>query len=91
MKPQRFPDVKVAMMFNDEANEKVNFNIRGGGKKIDYFSSISVNHESGMLKNRSKDFFSYNNNIDVMRYAFQNNINAYLSKSSKLSVRLNVC
>lgn len=25
-----------------------------------------------------------------MRYAFQNNINAYLSKSSKLSVRLNV-
>ena len=43
-----------------------------------------------MLKNRSKDFFSYNNNIDVMRYAFQNNINAYLSKTSKLSVRLNV-
>ena len=28
-------------MFNDVAfNEKVNFNIRGGGKKIDYFSSI---------------------------------------------------
>lgn len=92
LNPYVFPDVNwYDEMFNDVAfNEKVNFNIRGGGKKIDYFSSISVNHESGMLKNRSKDFFSYNNNIDVMRYAFQNNINAYLSKSSKLSVRLNV-
>lgn len=71
-------------------NEKFNFNIRGGGKKVDYFSSVSVNHETGMLKSRSKDFFSYNNNIDVMRYSFQNNINAYLGASSKFSIRLNV-
>jgi TonB-linked SusC/RagA family outer membrane protein len=75
---------------NQAFNQNFNFNIRGGGKKVDYFSSISVNHETGMLQNRSKDFFSYNNNIDVMRYAFQNNINAYLSESSKLSLRLNV-
>ena len=78
-------------VFEDQAfNQNFNFNIRGGGKKVDYFSSISVNHETGMLKNRSADFFSYDNNIDVMRYAFQNNINAYLSESSKLSLRLNV-
>jgi hypothetical protein len=43
-----------------------------------------------MIKNRSKDFFSYNNNINVMRYSFQNNINAYLGKDSRLSLRLNV-
>ena len=68
LNPYVFPDVNwYDEMFNDVAfNEKVNFNIRGGGKKIDYFSSISVNHESGMLKNRSKDFFSYNNNIDAL-------------------------
>ena len=42
-----------------------------------------------MIKNRSKDFFSYNNNINVMRYSFQNNINAYLGKDSRLSLRLN--
>lgn len=78
-------------IFKDQAfNQNFNFNIRGGGKKVDYFSSISVNHETGMLKSRSKDFFSYNNNIDVMRYAFQNNVNAYLGESSKLSLRLNV-
>lgn len=75
---------------NSTFNEKFNFNIRGGGKRVDYFSSISVIHEEGMLKNRSEDFFSYNNNINNMRYTFQNNINAYLGKTSKLSLRLNV-
>ncbi len=42
------------------------------------------------FKNRSKDFFSYNNNINIMRYNFQNNINASLSKSARLSLQLNV-
>lgn len=71
-------------------SETFNFNIRGGGSKVDYFSSVSVSHENGMLKSRSKDFFSYDNNINRMRYSFQNNINAHLSKTSKLSLRLNV-
>ena len=75
---------------NSAFNQKVNFNIRGGGKKADYFSSISVTHETGLLQNRSKDYYSFNNNIDVMRYNLQNNINAYLGESSKFSLRLNV-
>lgn len=78
-------------MFKDRSfSETFNFNIRGGGKKVDYFSSVSVGHESGMLKSRSKDFFSFDNNISRMRYSFQNNINARLGKTSKLSLRLNV-
>ena len=71
-----------------EMSQNFNFNIRGGSKKIDYFSSASVNHDSGVL--RSNKDFSYNNNINIMRYVFQNNINAYLSKTSTLSLRLNV-
>lgn len=55
---------------------------------MDYFSSVSVNHDNGVLKN-NKDF-SYDNNINIMRYVFQNNINAYLTKTSTLSLRLNV-
>lgn len=69
-------------------NQNFNFNIRGGGKKLDYFSSVSVNHENGHLRNTCD--FSYNNNINVMRYVFQNNINANISKTTKLSLRLNV-
>ena len=90
--PYIYPDVNWydELFKNTAFNEKINFNIRGGGKKVDYFSSISINHETGMLKNRSKDFFSYDNNINMMRYSFQNNVNAYLGSTSKLSVRLNV-
>lgn len=92
LNPYVYPNVDwYDEIFRDYAfNQKVNFNIRGGGRKADYFSSISVNHETGLLQNRSKDFFSYNNNIDIMRYNLQNNVNAYLGESSKFSLRLNV-
>ena len=87
-----YPDVNwyKELFKSTTFNQKFNFNIRGGGRKVDYFSSISVIREEGMLKNRSKDFFSYNNNINNMRYTFQNNINAKLGATSKLSLRLNV-
>lgn len=92
LNPYIFPNVDwYGEMFKDRSfSETFNFNIRGGGKKVDYFSSISVGHENGMLKSRSKDFFSFDNNISRMRYSFQNNINAHLSSTSKLSLRLNV-
>lgn len=88
--PYAFPDVDwYDELFNKGAmNQNFNFNVRGGGKKIDFFSSVSVNHDSGVLKNC--DDFSYDNNINIMRYVFQNNVNAYLSKTTTLSLRLNV-
>lgn len=92
LNPYIFPNVQwYDEMFKDRSfSETFNFNIRGGGKKVDYFSSVSVSHESGMLKSRSKDFFSYDNNISRMRYSFQNNINAKLGATSRLSLKLNV-
>ena len=92
LNPYVFPNVNwYNEMFKDRSfSEMFNFNIRGGGKKVDYFSSVSVSHESGMLKSRSKDFFSFDNNISRMRYSFQNNINARLGKYSRLSLKLNV-
>lgn len=92
LNPYIFPNVNwYDELFNDcSFSEMLNFNIRGGGSKVDYFSSVSISHENGMLKNRSRDFFSYDNNINRMRYAFQNNINAKISKNAKLSLRLNV-
>ena len=92
LNPYVFPNVDwYNEMFKDRSfSETFNFNIRGGTKKVDYFSSISISHEDGMLKSRSKDFFSFNNNINRMRYSFQNNVNARLGKTSKLSLKLNV-
>ena len=78
-------------MFKDLAiNEKVNFNIRGGSKRLDYFMSVSVDHETGMIKDRCKDYgFSFDNNIDIWRYVFQNNLNVNVSPTTKISLKLN--
>lgn len=89
LNPYAFPNVNwYDEMFKSGAmSQKLNVNIRGGGKKVDYFSNLSVNHDNGVLKNGND--FSYDNNINIMRYVFQNNINAYLTKTSTLSLRLN--
>ena len=43
-----------------------------------------------MLKNEASKYFSYKNNIDLMKYTFQNNIDFHMSKSSTISLHLNV-
>lgn len=90
--PYVFPNVDWydEIFKNSSFNQRVNFNIRGGTKKITYFMNVNVNHETGMLKNRSKDFFTFSNNIDVLRYAFQNNIDFKISKDTKIGLHLNV-
>ena len=91
--PSIFPNVDwYGELFKSTTfNQKANFNIRGGTKKLDYFMNVSVNHETGMLKNRTQDYgMSYDNNIDYRRYAFQNNLNFHMSKSSTISLHLNV-
>lgn len=88
--PLLFPNVDWydALFNKGTMNQRVNVNVRGGYKRLDYFSSVSVNHDSGVMKNT--DDFSYKNNLNIMRYVFQNNINLSLSGSSKLSLHLNV-
>lgn len=90
--PYIWPNVDwYGSLFNDLAfNQKANFNIRGGTKKITYFMNVGVNHETGMLKNEASKYFSYKNNIDLMKYTFQNNIDFHMTKSSTISLHLNV-
>lgn len=87
-----YPDVDwYNEIFKEAAfNQKANFNIRGGTKKITYFMNIGANHETGMIKNVASKLFSYRNNIDYLKYTFQNNIDFHMSKSSTISLRLNV-
>lgn len=90
--PYKYPNVDwYKEMFKDATiNERANLNVRGGSSKMDYFINANVNHETGMMKARSKDFYSYDNNIDVLRYTFQSNINAHLSKTATVSMNLGV-
>lgn len=81
-----YDEIFKSMTFNQRAN----FNIRGGTKKITYFMNVGVNHETGMLRDRSKEFFSFDNNIDLMKYTFQNNIDFHMTNTSTISLHLNV-
>lgn len=91
LNPYIYPNVDwYNEVFKDATfNQKANFNVRGGTSKITYFMNLNMNHETGMLKDRSSDFFSYKNNINYMKYAFQNNVDFHLSKSSTISLHLN--
>lgn len=71
-------------------NQRANFNVRGGTSKITYFMNVNAVHQTGMLRGRSKDFFSFDNNIDHMTYSFQNNVDFNLSRTAKIGLNLNV-
>lgn len=90
--PYIYPDVDwYDEIFKDASfNQKINFNIRGGSNRIVYFMNLTANHETGMLQNTSKDYYSYKNNINLWRYTFQNNIDFKMSKSSTIGLHLNV-
>lgn len=87
--PYLYPNVNwYNELFKSHAmNQTVNANVMGGGKRIDYFMSGTLNRDNGILK--KFDLNTYDNNISVNRYAFQNNLNANLSPTTKLGIRLN--
>lgn len=88
--PYLYPNVNwYDELFKKAAfNQNANFNVRGGSSRMDYFMNINVNHETGMLRDRSKEFYSYGNNIDIMRYTFQNNLNFHVTKTATLSLNV---
>lgn len=89
--PLLYPNVDwYKELFNNYSYyQNANLNVRGGSSSITYFLSATINHESGMLKNRSKEFFSFDNNIDVWRFSFQNNLTAKLSNTTKVGLKMN--
>ena len=90
LNPLVYPNVDwYNEMFNKNAFAQ-RFNIRGGKKAVTYFMSASVKHDAGNLKSLSKDYFSYNNNINVMRYDFVNNLSIKATNTTKISLGLNV-
>lgn len=91
LNPYLYPDVNwYDEMFKKNAfSQRANFNIRGGSKRLDYFMSVGLKHSDGNMRSLSKDYFSYNNNINVTNYDFVNNLNVYATPTTKLSLGLN--
>lgn len=90
--PYLYPNVNwFDEMFNKMSDsERFNFNIRGGKKAVHYFMSASIKRDGGNLKSRSKEFFSFNNNINVIRYDFVNNLSIKMTPTTKVALGLNV-
>jgi TonB-linked SusC/RagA family outer membrane protein len=87
--PLVYPNVDWQKMLFKEAsyNQTVNMNVTGGGSRVTYFMSASLNNDNGMLRTDPQNMF--NNNIRQQRYSFQGNIAADLTETTKATVRLN--
>jgi TonB-linked SusC/RagA family outer membrane protein len=87
--PIVFPNVNWEdVLFNDYAyNQTVNMNVTGGGSRVTYFMSASLNNDAGMLKKDKQN--NFDNNVRQQRYSFQGNIAAALTPTTKATLRLN--
>ena len=87
--PLVYPNVDWQEMLFKEAsyNQTVNMNVTGGGSRVTYFMSASLNNDNGMLRADPQNV--YDNNIRQQRYSVQGNIAADLTPTTKATVRLN--
>ena len=76
-----------SMMFKDFSyNQTANVNLRGGGKRINYFLNACINHENGIIKNNDVANFSVEESI--MKYQFQSNVTAQVTNTTKVSLKM---
>ncbi len=87
--PYIYPNVDWGdVLFRNMATrQRGNVNVSGGGSKVKYYMSIDVQHEDGLL-NPDK-LYSWNNNINLFNYTFQNNISYKLTSSTTISMNMN--
>ena len=89
LNPYVYPDNDwYSMLFKDfTVNENMNLNVRGGGKVVDYFLNASIFNENGILKKPAESKF--NTNINSQKYLFQANVGAQLTRTTRVSLKMN--
>lgn len=89
LNPYIYPNVDWEdYLFKDfTTTQSANVNVTGGGKRVTYFLSGTLNNDSGMLKKDSKN--NFNNNINQLRMSLQANVGVNLTTTTKANVRLN--
>lgn len=87
--PLLYPNVDwQETLFKDySANQTMNMNVTGGGNRVTYFMSASLNNDNGMLRKDPQNVFD--NNIKQLRFSFQGNIGVELTNTTKATLRLN--
>lgn len=75
------------MLFKDNTmNNRLNFNVSGGGKIARYYVAGTYNKDNGILNVDKKN--NFNNNIDLQRYLLRSNVNINVTNTTEMIVRL---
>ncbi len=75
------------ILFKDQTvNQRLNFNLSGGGKVARYYLAGSLIYDNGVLKVDKKN--NFNSNIKLKRYMLRSNVNINITKTTEAVVRL---
>lgn len=73
-------------LINDNTfNQRVNMNITGGGKAVQYYLAANYQHDTGIIKENEENMV--NNNIDVNRFQLRSNVTIKFSPATTGIVR----
>jgi len=79
-------DWQNELLKNYTMNQRLNFNISGGGQVARYYLSGGVTQDNGILDVDQRNDF--NSNIDLKRYLIRSNININITKTTEAVVRV---
>ncbi|MDR2039973.1 MAG: SusC/RagA family TonB-linked outer membrane protein, partial [Bacteroidales bacterium] len=66
-------------------NQRINANISGGGKMVQYYIAGNMQHDTGILKDIDEN--SISSNIDLMRFQLRSNVTIKLTPQTTAMVR----
>ncbi|TKG96152.1 TonB-dependent receptor [Puteibacter caeruleilacunae] len=86
--PMVYPqtDWQDALLKDYTMNQRLNFNMSGGGKIARYYLAGGVTQDNGILEVDSRNDF--NSNIDLKRYLIRSNVNINVTKTTEAVVRM---
>src|SRR5690606_11671962 len=67
-------------------NQRLNFNVSGGGQVARYYFAGTFNQDNGVLKVDGRN--NFNSNIDLKTYLLRSNVNVIVTKTTEVGVRL---
>lgn len=75
------------ILFKEQTvNQRLNFNVSGGGKIARYYLAGSLINDNGMLKVDEQN--NFNSNIKLNRYMLRSNVNINMTKTTEAIIRL---
>ena len=75
------------ILFKDQTlNQRLNFNLSGGGKVARYYLAGSLVNDNGVLNVDKRN--NFNSNISLKRYMLRSNVNINVTKDTEVIVRL---